>query len=322
MQRCDWCSSEVPRSEICEDARGVGICKRCQEDASQCENCGRWTEDYCENDYCPRCHDELCHSDLIHEYHSAHHHSRHFLPDKQQDLYLGIELEMEADGDAYKVAEALYPLSNDEAIFSMEEDGSLDDGLEVISEPATLAYHKTQFGWEKILSTARELGAVSHKSNNCGLHIHFNISFFDHTEAAIDLNSAKLLYFFERFWEPMVKFSRRTDSQLSHYACRYGNIRGTTPKQVCDYAKNCGRNYAVNLGNDKTIEIRMFRGTLNEETFFACLELVDFLARYVKKRGIHYIQRTTWAKVIKAIKAKDYPNLIKYLERRELLSVS
>lgn len=322
MYRCEWCSTEVPESEIRYDDSGTGICEDCRDNAIQCENCACWTTEWCRcADYCPACHNEYCHSNLIHDYHTSHYRRRRFLPDDEQDLYLGIELELEAGRDIDDVAEALYPLSKDENLFLMEEDSSLSSGLEIVSEPATLTYHKTEFGWEKILATATRLKATSHESGNCGLHIHFNVSFFDHTNEAIDLNSAKLLYFFERFWLPLVKFSRRTSSQLSGYAQRYGNIQAATPKQTCDYAKNCGRNYAVNLENDETIEIRIFRGTLNEETFFACLELVDFLARYVKKRSIHYIQRTTWAKVTKVIKAKDYPNLIKYLERRELINV-
>lgn len=323
LQRCEYCNAEVPKDEIQYDHNDVGICKSCVEKYSICDNCGGWTDNLCRcADYCPDCHEEYCHSGLIHEYHSSQHHHRLFLPNNKQDLYLGIELEMENGDDIEATAEALYPLSQDERIFTMEEDSSLYDGLEVISEPATLDYHKTTFGWQKILHTASDTRAISHESERCGLHIHFNVNFFDHTEEAIDLNSAKLLYFFERFWEPLIKFSRRTGTDWQAYAQRYGTITKQTPKEVCDYAKEyCGRHYVVNLTNTKTIEIRIFRGTLNEETFFACLEFVDFLARYVKKHTIAYIQQTSWKTVVKAIKDKEYPNLRKYLRRRELLSV-
>lgn len=320
--RCAYCQAKVPEDEIRYDSDEVGICESCQEKVAQCENCGRWSDELCVcANYCPPCHREYCHSTLIHDYHASHYRHRRFLPDDKQDLYLGIELEMETEDDIDEVALALQPLSRDESIFLMEEDSSLCDGLEIVSEPATLSYHKTEFGWQKILATACDARATSHENGDCGLHIHFNVSFFDHSDEAIDLNSAKLLYFFERFWESLFKFSRRTESQLNSTAARYGSPRGTTPKEICDTAKSHGRYYAINLENANTVEIRIFRGTLVEETFFACLELVDFLARYVKKHTIHYIQRVTWDKVVKAIKTKDYPNLISYLKKKELLNV-
>lgn len=328
---CSNCRGMFPIKVVIYDSRQVGRCPACTKKSMVCDNCGRWTDNVCDEGYCQRCHNDYC-VRLIQDYHSTHYRPRRFLPDDKQKLYLGIELEMESpDYCIEEVAKALDPFSKKRSIFTLEEDGSLDDGLEIVSEPATLAYHKTQFGWHDILEAARQSSAISQDSDNCGLHIHFNTNFFNHsvnTELSlgtwfntVDLNSAKLLYFFERFWHPLVKFSRRTSGQIQGNARRYGAIHGS-PKTVCDIAKKQGRYFVINLGNTDTIEIRLFRGTLNEETFFACLELVDFLARYVKKRTVQYIQRVTWEKVVKAIKSKDYPNLLLYLKRRDLLSVS
>lgn len=68
---------------------------------------------------------------------------------------------------------------------------------------------------------------------------------YEQQEAAI----ARLLYFIEKFWAELLRFSRRTQSQMNRWAARYG-IR-LTPSEQMNHAKNscAGRYTAVNLTN-------------------------------------------------------------------------
>lgn len=70
---------------------------------------------------------------------------------------------------------------------------------------------------------------------------------------------ARILYFFEKNWEELLKFSRRTQHQLDQWAARYGYK--DQPKELLDHAKksaHAGRYTSVNLTNKNTIEFRIY----------------------------------------------------------------
>ena len=58
------------------------------------------------------------------------------------------------------------------------------------------------------------------------------------------------MYFFEKHWEELLKFSRRTHRQMEQWANRYGYK--DTPMEILDHAKKGFRGFrytAVNLTN-------------------------------------------------------------------------
>jgi hypothetical protein len=77
---------------------------------------------------------------------------------------------------------------------------------------------------------------------------------------------------------------------------------------------------AVNLCNSNTVELRMFRGTLNVETFFATLQLVHVLVERAIDIGndVNRVQQISWEELVHS----DYPELNAYLERRDLMNAS
>ena len=66
------------------------------------------------------------------------------------------------------------------------------------------------------------MGYRSHQAGTCGLHIHVSRAAFGETSRTQDAAIARVLYFFEKHWEELLKFSRRTPRQLEHWAARYG----------------------------------------------------------------------------------------------------
>ena len=115
------------------------------------------------------------------------------------------------------------------------------------------------------------MGYLSHAAGTCGLHVHISRLAFGCTYEQQEAAIARLLYFVEKFWAELLRFSRRTQSQMNRWAARYG-IR-LTPSEQMNHAKNscAGRYTAVNLTNADTVEIRMFRGTLKLNTLKATL---------------------------------------------------
>ena len=137
--------------------------------------------------------------------------------------YFGVELEVDEGGESNSSAEALLQIVNaGEERAYCKHDGSLEDGFEIVTHPMTLAYHLEAMPWEALLHRASEMGYLSHKALTCGFHIHVNRDTFGETEAQQDACIARILYFFEKHWDELLKFSRRTPHQLEQWASRYG----------------------------------------------------------------------------------------------------
>ena len=69
------------------------------------------------------------------------------------------------------------------------------------------------------------------------------------------------------------------------------------------------RYYAVNLSNDDTIEFRLFRGTLNPDSFLATLELVNTIVCY--SRSDKSIDGMTWDDLLVTDRLKAYWETVK-----------
>ncbi len=263
-------------------------------------------------DYCSDCyHDEVDRSRSIHDY--GYKPEPIFYGDS--DRYFGIELEIDGAGKDGDNADDLLEIANlsGEHIY-IKSDGSLDDGMEIVSHPMTLDFHK-KFCWEDIMRKAISLGYCSHQTSTCGLHIHVNRSCLGEDRDDQEMVISKILYFVEHHWNEMLRFSRRSEYSINRWAARYGYENSA--KAILDKAKkgNCGRYAAVNLMNYNTIEFRLFRGTLKYSTFIATLELVNAIietALYYSEEDLH---KLSWSEFVRRLKE---PKLIQYLKERQL----
>jgi len=219
---------------------------------------------------------------------------------------------------ALEASDALFELSNDERIFYQEEDGSLSNGIEIISQPCLLAYHQTQFPWAAVCEASKAFGGKSESAGSCGLHVHFSRDFYQ--DGKENLHTVKLLYLFEKFWTQLYTFSRRkTDN---HYCKKYDTPALDLPpdEKISEVKGNHDRYFAVNLTNERTIEIRLYKGTLNPDRILAAIEMTDFLVRYAKRKTVRQLQHAGWKTLVNSIKAHGYENLYKELTRLDLLS--
>lgn len=129
--------------------------------------------------------------------------------------------------------------------------------------------------WAELVDRSLELGYHSHKTSTCGLHMHVNRDSFGTDVKKQEECIGRILFIVERFWQELLRFSRRTESQIRQWANRYGYK--DNPAEVLDHAKKGygGRYTAVNITNWNTIEFRLFRGTLKRNTIIATLQLVN-----------------------------------------------
>ena len=204
---------------------------------------------------------------------------------------------------------------NDESGYTYcKHDGSLDNGLEIVSHPATLAYHMSKKDvWERIFEQLVSEGYKSHDARTCGLHVHISLKPMEEQNPMAVNN---MLFLMDHFWDKLVKFSRRTEEQLSHWARRYSRLHGDYEDWKRQAKDTRDRYYALNLQNKYTVEIRMFRGTLNLDTFIATLQFVDTLTkRCVEITDLRKLQSMTWEELVQS----DWPELNTYLKQRALI---
>ena len=317
---CDWCGEVYHDDDIHHNDHNQDLCESCWKNASHCENCEEWLHNdaiFSHNDcsYCEDCYNNI--DKFIHEY--------SYKPEPifhgNTSDFLGIEIEVDEGGKSEANAEGLLETMNfqtEDKIY-IKDDGSLNDGFEIVSHPATLSQHLTIFDWENLLTECVNLGYTSHDAETCGMHIHISRDAFGNTEIEQDLNITKLLLITEIFWDNLVKFSRRNEAQLSKWAKRYG-LTSDSDELLKDakasYYKN--RYRAINLQNEHTVEIRIFRGTLNYTTFASTLQFCQLLLDICRNYKIQDIQSITWEKVTTHASEYDYTELQQYLQKRGL----
>jgi len=234
-------------------------------------------------------------------------------------IHYGIELEVDEAGE--KDAHAWEVLDvgnyNDDNIY-IKHDGSLNNGFEIVSHPMSLQYHQTQMNWKGIMSKLIELGYLSHRTSTCGLHIHVEKSMLGDTFERQETTISNILYFVEKHWNELLKFSRRTPDQMKRWASRYGYK--DSPKEILDHAKtgSLGRYVCVNLENRHTIELRMFRGTLKYSTFIATLQIVDEICNVALSLSEENLKALTWAEFVRGIVKNTKSELVEYLKLKDL----
>lgn len=288
---CDHCG-QIYRTEDLQtpdDRTDLGLCPDCMLDSCyMCEDCGRYFY-YSDNGdvgddgewYCNECIDshKSQHIDSYHTYKNEHEYQFYGEEKRSECPYLGFELEVDDGENPNSAIEQIENVSP--YLFHYEEDGSLSgDGFEIISPPASFNYWMefVENSFPSISKSLVRYGYRSHDPRTCGLHVHIDKAFFGNQ---LDSSEAKLVYLFERHWDNMVRFSRRSPHQL-HWADKYCRTAGEIIKTAKDNKDNLSRYQAVNLTNDNTIEIRLWRGTLNPKTFKATLKFTARLAEIVK----------------------------------------
>ena len=319
---CSNCGDRIWRDNAEGDSHNI-LCSHCYDNYyNNCERCGRLIHNddtYYEDEdsdypYCYECFQKI-QTRPIKDY--------NYKPEPvfygSGNLFYGIELEIDKGGEIDENAQILLDIANkDSERLYCKHDGSLHDGFECVSFPHTLEEHINTMPWGKILDKAIELGYRSHNTSTAGLHIHASRSAFGKSYEQQEQNVAKLVYFVEKHWNELVKFSRRTFENLNRWAAKYATISDTTEetyKKAKD--KRMGRYVAVNLENYDTVEFRLFRGTLRYKTFLATLQLVDEICYCAINMTDKEIEDMSWADFVSRI-LPEKAELIEYLKEKRL----
>ena len=321
---CSHCGERIYRNDNAGD-ESTPLCQDCYDrHYTNCHSCGdiiRISQTYyaCESDgneypFCYDCYTSRTSRKPIQDY--------YYKPEPlfrgEGNRYFGVELEVDGAGEDDDNAAEVMSIANGNGLENLycKHDGSLDDGFEMVTHPMTLSYQQSEMPWAAILRKAVQMGYTSHQAGTCGLHVHVNRNAFGETEAQQDAVTARILYFFEKNWEELLKFSRRTQHQLGQWAARYGYK--DQPKELLDHAKksaHAGRYTSVNLTNKNTIEFRIFRGTLKYNTLIATLQLLDRICDVALFMSDEELKAMSWTTFVSGC---TQPELVQYLKERRL----
>lgn len=327
---CDICGDVEPIDNIhWIDSEDRHVCEGCFDaNYDYCDNCGeafhRWNMRWLEDDHlcndcfdreafwCDRCEEYVhednwdfdndccieCSSKIIGGYHSHTFHKIGTTDIENNKFHKGCEIEVENIKGWICNDDMAQEISTFSHNIYFEHDGSLDDGFEIITQPHTFdRFYKID--WEGIFDALVGNGFRSHNTDSCGLHIHYSREYFGMTRLAQEANIGKMIAFYERNLDDLLKFSRRSWGSYQRWARGYdteGNV------EMCkDCAKRGNDRYHyINCTNSATIEFRLARGTLNYKSFMAWNNFHDCLVSNVKNVSFEDIDNySTWLRGIK-----------------------
>jgi hypothetical protein len=203
-------------------------------------------------------------------------------------------------------------------------DGSLSNGFEIVTAPATLEAHRMM--WKNFL---RERGDLTKKkpgawlrgyaSPRCGMHVHVNrASLTPMVTARLwkFINDSKLDVYLSRIagrkMSPLGHIVGRGGSRISNYYVTHPN---KTFRQVFFEPSNIGRHSAINLQNQATIEIRIFRSNTDLVGMLKNLDFVDAACTFCEEtpssfiNGVNFIEWVTSTRV-----SPRYPYLMRWMK--------
>lgn len=323
---CSSCGERIWLENNAGNSENV-LCQRCYDyHYTACEDCGTvinydnvYRVDDDDYNYCYSCY--ISHQSkrkVIHDY--------SYRPDpifhpayNPRELYLGVELEIDNGGEDSYNAEELLRIGNQlDVHLYAKHDGSLNDGIELVSHPCNLEYHIKHVPWADICRRAIVMGYTSHNAGTAGLHVHVSRSALGDTYQCQEDTIARILYFVESHFNEMLRFSRRTEAQLNKWAARYGYKE--RPKDILEHAKNSnlGRYVAINLQNNNTVEFRLFRGSLKYQTFLAVLQITQEICKTALSMSDDDFRAMSWCDFVLRLDKEMYPELIEYLKIRRL----
>ena len=269
-----------------------------------CDTCGEIFElcdmnytDYAS--YCNSCYEDIEDKGQIKSYHDHkcdYHRNTKILNSDDNVLTYGFELEVEAGNKTTcgEMSNILYESMDNFTVY--ESDGSLNEGFEIISNPYDLEYYDAE-GKDLIINMLNlliENKFKSHDTSTCGLHVHIGRHGLGNSYGERDKTIMQIGFIVEYFKEELTTLSRRKPEKLNHWA-KFTTKDYKKEELTLDIInklnrENRSRYSALNLQNEATIELRLFRGTLKKETFLATLELVHNICVYAKENNINDLE--------------------------------
>jgi len=292
--QCDSCATYYSDNLIYSNHYGDYRCQSCYDEYIECSDCGY---EYQEDDG-HDCEESDEGSSYIYNY--SYKPSPRFFGDDR--VYMGIELEVEASqrrGNLHEGAQYVATFADHGQRLYLKSDGSLSYGFEVVTHPHSLKeYHSLDWKW---LDKLRSMGYRSWDASSCGIHVHVGLTAFINDNHQIRFT--KFIYDNER---QVKRIAGRTSSYATF------NDKGKAIPKIKNKSHDMNRYSAVNVQNEHTLEVRVFRGSLRKERVLSAIEFVHAVTEYTRALEIvPKLKPFSWARFVAYVSANSetYPNL-------------
>lgn len=290
---------------------------------------------------------------------------------KISTLWMGFELEVVARKDRQGAAEAVKAGLCGRGI--LKYDGSIpENGFEIVSLPATLAYHQTQ--WDESFFSMLFAHVRGWREPSCGMHVHLS------RDALTPLQIARLQVFIngdgkhinnklfiekvagrgatahsaqhnKRLTDSAPMIERHEPASLPYFvtdcqcppciiqreayqralaaskgseatAYRYRQLSRNHDghlSRACHDRTYADRYQAVNLQNNRTVEIRIFQSNIAKVGFLKNIEFCHAAAKFCAdagNNGLHAANFLSWLDNRRG----EYPNLVRWAVREDLMT--
>ena len=208
---------------------------------------------------------------------------------RSANKYIGVELEVEGKPAVYSEDVAAVAPYHEQLGYYLKSDSSLRNGFEIVTHPRTLdRWIEDKSTWHILFKWLVEQGMVSYDTGRCGLHVHLSKNHFQSTAHAV-----RFAAFFHQNPAFSYTLSRRKPNSISAYSQLVSTNAHVFEKLSfaswprLAQADVFSHHSCMSFSRYDTLEVRLFRGTLNTESFFGYLALVSALAEYTKETLIN-----------------------------------
>ena len=274
---CEYCGRSVPEDEIYTTMDDVNLCMDCWDDHTHCcYNCDDvyyYDREGCSDNYdgwyCNNC-IERGYGEFGHNNINGYHCGGDFTFLGNNDLRFGMEIEVSTSRDCNldEVAGDVWALGR-ELIYDIEEDCSIPNGFEIITNPMDYEYfnNKAKPTLIKIFDLLKDEG-FDIRPSGCGTHIHIS-------KEPLEVNdsyNADFNYLFEVFKDDIIHYGKRGSTHYAmflsdfsrSYAEKLKDKKNIKYRDVLDAANNNGDRYkAINNQNSNTLELRIFQSSID-----------------------------------------------------------
>jgi len=308
LRSCEGCNEYEWENEIYySESRNEALCRSCEaENYITCNSCGDDIRESRANRH--RC----CESSVSGIYYYSYKPTAVFFGasmGRRDGYHFGIELEMEApEGSSLSEGVKIIKSRLGERVY-LKEDSSINYGFELVTHPHTLEEFQTNFDWKTLQALALE-GYRSWETSTCGLHVHVSRTAFERKASRVNrhqLAFIKFIYDNERAVQALA-------GRVSSYA--KFNDKGKLVSKL-EYGEGDGHFSAVNTEPEDTLEVRVFRGSLNPTRVLAGIEFVHASVEHTRHMKIEPKKKPmAWTKFISYVTRNEdlYPHLVEKLE--------
>lgn len=303
---CERCEEYNSSASYYITDRREQWCSDCSDSwAYWCDDCDEYNADGC--DTCIDDEDSDGNGNrVIHDYNyrpDAIFHST----DSDERLFFGLEIEVEAINNKSASAMHAYQLESADLAY-LKNDGSLNHGFEIVTHPMSHDFFKNEASqlWEVLeeLRTKQDILVKSWDTRTCGLHIHISRTGFN--GGAHMHRFLNLVYSNPEFYSTLA--GRKSDQWAKFddiYSREYvRDSEGSVVRDEWDVPqtrtlrqfkhklnmnRGSDRYSAVNTNNYATLEMRIFRGTVNSDTIKAQLDLAHASVEYTRNLTVQDI---------------------------------